>query len=134
MDRNLETKLYQKYPDIFRDINEPPNKSLMHFGLEIENGWYDLIDALCESLEDIATTLGVQVVAAQVKEKFGGLRFYYYLEGDGDFATIDNIVQRAENASYSICELCGKPGKLRGRYYKKTLCQKHHKERNFHVA
>jgi hypothetical protein len=39
----------------------------------------------------------------QVKEKFGGLRFYY----NGGNSYIDGMVSLAENQSYKTCELCG---------------------------
>lgn len=39
----------------------------------------------------------------QIKEKFGGLRFYYH-GGDDD---IDGMVSLAESISYKICENCG---------------------------
>jgi len=44
-----------------------------------------------------------QVVAVQVKEKFGGLRFYYY----GGDEYIRGMVSLAESLSYRICEECG---------------------------
>lgn len=44
-----------------------------------------------------------QVVAEQVKEKFGGLRYYY----SGGDATIDGMVQMAELLSNRTCEVCG---------------------------
>lgn len=39
----------------------------------------------------------------QIKEKFGGLRFYF--TGGDDY--IDGLVSMAENLSYHICEICG---------------------------
>jgi hypothetical protein len=39
----------------------------------------------------------------QIKEKFGGLRFYY--SGGDDY--IDGMVAMAESMSYDICETCG---------------------------
>jgi hypothetical protein len=39
----------------------------------------------------------------QIKEKFGGLRFYY----NGGDDTIDGMVRLAESLSYQICEYCG---------------------------
>jgi hypothetical protein len=47
-----------------------------------------------------------QVVATQVKEKFGGLRFYY--TGGDDY--IRGLVDFAETMSYQICEECGAQG------------------------
>jgi len=44
-----------------------------------------------------------QVVANQVKEKFGGLRFYY----SGGDEVINGMVIQAENLSLQICEKCG---------------------------
>ena len=43
------------------------------------------------------------VVASQVKEKFGGLRFYV----DGGDDTVHAYIDFAENLSYYICESCG---------------------------
>ena len=43
------------------------------------------------------------ITITQIKEKFGGLRFYY----DGGDDTIDGMVCLAESLSYRICEECG---------------------------
>jgi hypothetical protein len=45
-----------------------------------------------------------QVVADQVKEKFGTLRFYYH----GGDETIGGYIRMAEHLSTNICETCGK--------------------------
>jgi hypothetical protein len=65
-----------------------------------------------------------QVVATQVKEKFGGLRFYY--TGGDDHIT--GIVTMAELMSERTCEECGDPGQLYTNGWHKTLCVKHAKE------
>ena len=49
----------------------------------------------------------------QIKEKFGGLRFY----ADTDMSDL-------EAASYEICEECGSPGEARADGWVKTLCDK----------
>ena len=59
-----------------------------------------------------------QVVAIQVKEKYGGLRFYY--SGGDDY--IHGIVAMAENLSDITCEQCGKPGKQNKEGWIVTLC------------
>jgi hypothetical protein len=62
-----------------------------------------------------------QVVAIQVKEKFGTLRFYF---GGGDAYT-DGIVSMAESMSGRTCEVCGAPGTgTKGRWIR-TLCEEH---------
>lgn len=62
-----------------------------------------------------------QVVAVQVKEKFGTLRFYY--DGGDDY--IRGIVSMAESMSAVTCEECGVPGKQRGGGWIQTLCDAH---------
>ena len=62
-----------------------------------------------------------QVVVAQVKEKFGTLRFYY----DGGDDIIDGMVRMAESMSGVTCEECGKPGHQRGGGWIVTLCDEH---------
>lgn len=62
-----------------------------------------------------------QVVAAQVKEKFGGLRFYY----DGGDEYISGLSAMAESMSYVTCETCGKPGKSTNTGWIKTVCEEH---------
>ena len=60
-----------------------------------------------------------QVVAEQVKEKFGGLRFYY--RGGDD--VIDGMLQMAESMSYVTCEECGSPAKSTTGGWIVTMCQ-----------
>jgi len=68
-----------------------------------------------------------QVVATQVKEKFGGLRFYY--TGGDDY--INGVVAMAELMSERTCEECGDPGQLYIKGWHKTLCVKHAKEQGY---
>jgi hypothetical protein len=50
MKPDLEEKLFAKYPAIFEGRTLGPKESLMCFGLAVGDGWYNIIDALCESL------------------------------------------------------------------------------------
>ena len=60
-----------------------------------------------------------QVVAEQVKEKFGGLRFYY--RGGDEY--ISGLVRMAESMSYVTCEECGSPTKSTTGGWIVTMCQ-----------
>lgn len=62
-----------------------------------------------------------QVVASQVKEKFGTLRFYYY--GGDDYCR--GVESMADAMSCVTCETCGKPGKIRRGGWIRTLCDEH---------
>ena len=59
-----------------------------------------------------------QLVAAQVKEKFGTLRFY----SDGGDSYIRGVLSMMERMSSITCESCGNPGKTRNGGWLTTLC------------
>jgi hypothetical protein len=60
-------------------------------------------------------------VASQVKEKFGGLRFYVQAATDKHY----NYISFAESMSYRTCEECGAPGKTYTDGWHRTLCDIH---------
>jgi hypothetical protein len=115
--------LVAKYPMIFQATTHKQEHMEM-FGFECGDGWFDLIDKLCEELMIYSEQNPIHPVpvATQVKEKFGTLRFYV------DQATNDQylIISAAEHKSEEICERCGEPGTLDdSRSWIKTLCDKH---------
>lgn len=61
---------------------------------------------------------------AQIKEKFGGLRFYY----DGGDDQISGMVTMAEVWAGRTCETCGNLGKQRSGGWIRTLCDQHEAE------
>jgi hypothetical protein len=82
---------------------------------EVGLGWFPLIKDLITDLIE----LGWNKEVCQVKEKFGGLRFYI----NAATSEAHKRISQAEIESMSICEVTGKPGKLRtdiGWY--RTLC------------
>ena len=104
MKEELDKKLVEKYPKIFADRHKSKMETAMCWGFECNDGWYDLIDNLCESIQNYIDSNDIpQFVASQVKEKFGGLRFY----GDGGDNYIDGMISFAEDLSYKTCEKCG---------------------------
>jgi hypothetical protein len=60
----------------------------------------------------------------QIKEKFGGLRFYY----DGGDDEISGMVRMAESWAGKSCETCGNKGSQRGGGWIRTLCDEHEAE------
>lgn len=85
-------------------------------------GWTPLLNSLVTDLFD----LGWDGCLDQVKEKYGGLRFYIGGSTDEIFDRID----KAETDSLKICETCGKPGKLwTGWWWLITHCEECNKKR-----
>jgi len=120
MKPELQKKLLEKYPKIFVQKSLPPSQSLMCFGIECGDGWFNLIDRLCAYLQwGIDKEDELQIEAVQVKEKFGGLRFYIGGASDKQH----EVISFAEYLSNSICEWCGRPGKQEGGGWVITLCK-----------
>jgi len=128
MDAKLQNKLYEKYPKIFRGKDSSIQLSFMPWGICTENGWYWLIDELCSALQwDTDYNKQPQIVATQVKEKFGTLRFYTQGESERQWG----MIALAQSMSVRICEVCGatKSVKLCGKMWVKTLCERCHTKR-----
>lgn len=126
MKKELDDKLVKDYPNLFRERYLSPQQTCMYWGFP-GDGWYNLIDGIGKKLKE--NDLEDKVVADQVKEKFGGLRFYWHLaeetEGsiyDEAFNRAKEIINKAEEKSYITCEDCGGDGKRRGMGYIVTLC------------
>lgn len=69
----------------------------------------------------------IDVVAVQVKEKYGTLRFY--IHGGNEY--VDGLVQMATAMSSVTCEVCGSVGKIRNGPWIRTLCDEHAKEQGY---
>lgn len=110
MREELEKKLIEKYPELFRGKDKPPTESLMCFGCECDDGWFDIINRACGLIANHIKHRPEcpPVEFMQIKEKFGGLRLYYY-GGDEYVAGVCNM---AESMSYSVCEVTGERGQL----------------------
>lgn len=130
MNKELEIELVKKYPKILQDYKGDPMKTCMAWGMEFDDGWKDLIDKCLHKLQyfcDLVSSKGepMQVVAAQLKEKYGTLSFYFNGEGGKreDWDIIDDIITQTERRSAQVCEVSGEYGELchRGGWYK-TLC------------
>lgn len=166
MSPDKEAAIFARYPEIFRDRTKPMTESCMHWGLETGDGWENIIVGLCEAIDhpweggantkEDGSDAGLsykfpQVVATQVKSKYGTLRFYYDLEYSPEFeeqaklfpktaaalrhhflSYIDGAIGMAEAMSAITCEETGRPGELcvRGGWYK-TLCPEEAKKQGF---
>jgi len=108
MRKELDEKLCAKYPKIFVNRHGDMRTTCMCWGFACGDGWYWLIDRLCSNLQwntDKNNRDGKypQVVASQVKEKFGGLCFYVESATPEQYA----VISFAETLSNYTCEVCG---------------------------
>lgn len=123
MKPELDEALCTKYPEIFRDRNGDMRTTAMCWGFECGDGWYDLLDTLCQELMDLSKEVDPPhiPVATQVKEKYGTLRFYINGGTDAQW----DAISRAGDRSGKTCEACGKPGKVTGSGWFYSACPEH---------
>lgn len=127
MKAELQKKLFDKYPKIFRQKDLSMQETCMCWGIETGDGWYDLIDLLCwklQSMTDMNDHLPErfpQIEATQVKEKFGTLRFYT----GGASEWQDGVIDFAESISAKTCDICGKAGTLNRNGWIACRCPEH---------
>lgn len=133
MNTKLQQKLFKKYPKIFKRNNKKPQTPFDMFGIECGDGWYWLIDKVCDSIQNYTDFHNEydkkycesknqieQFITIQLKEKFSSGRWYY----SGGDARIEGFIDLFEKLTYHICEDCGTNlniGHTKG--WIKTLCK-----------
>lgn len=114
MKAELNEQLKSKYPKILT------GGRFRYF--EVGDGWYELLDEALGKIQSRVDESGCpQVVADQIKEKFGTLRFY---KSGGDDACKEFITE-AEGKSAKTCDTCGKPGAMVRGSWIRVACQDH---------
>jgi hypothetical protein len=138
MRKELNEKLCKAFPYLYReiDVHHAHLERADHFYFECGDGWYDLLykcsarierEIIAIMIENPAIPFTELPVAAQVKEKFGTLRFYVSWNSNPE---IDAAVREAEEASEITCEDCGRLGDLLDDGWWRTLCNICEAERN----
>ena len=139
MKQELEDKLYKQYPWL---------RPIDGFGMDIGDGWYNIIDTLAGYI-DMAIKFENDCVEKykrdqllgktgnwtwkprdhlyefptvhQIKNKMGGLRFYATTPA-GTRYEFNGATHFAESISFTICEECGNKGHERDNAFIQTLC------------
>lgn len=124
MKQELEQKLYEQYPELFKQ-RELGYHSPMAFGIAVGDGWHDIINCLCTSIYQYVYMKRRDDPEykfpefAQIKEKFGDLRIYLDRSNDAVYA----MVSMAEMLSSRTCEDCGNKGEKTDTSWVRTLCK-----------
>jgi hypothetical protein len=125
MRKELEQRLVERWPRWFNTQGDFRLTAMVR-GFEHGDGWFDILWRLCEDLEPLVAEFeqasSSQFEVLQVKEKFGGLRFYVNCRRN---EAIRQRIGIAADESFRTCEICGQPGTLREARCIKTLCDEH---------
>jgi len=133
MNKNNTTILFNEFPNLYADRNKGYDKTQMQ-SFAVDDGWFDIIYSLSQKLEheiikykrDNPNASADDIPRAfQVKEKFGGLRFY--MDGKST-KEMNEAISEAEQKADKTCERCSSGGQIvkNGRGWVKTLCSNCH--------
>jgi hypothetical protein len=141
MKLELEQQLVSKYPELFKQYGGNPQETCLAFGIECGDGWYNIIDTLCDAIQSevkwinrLWSHFNYSCTAVQVKEKYGSLRFYYeftYATGlsNEDFRHLTSSMDRiggmttlAEKISAITCENCGDKCEREDAPFPRAIC------------
>ena len=126
MNAALERTILAAHPRLYRNLR-PRFDDGQHF--ECGDGWGLILEELSTGLDPYAATDGVMIT--QVKQKLGSLTVYVELDGHdwSERAELSEYIDRWKNLasekSNCTCEVCGAPGKMRGRPFRfmQALCE-----------
>lgn len=128
----------ERFPILFQNKDKPMTETCMCWGIECPIGWYYILEQLCTELEysnmESVAKWGMAIVAEQVKEKFGTLRFYFDIRNVDFTGKIDfehkndtlndvtdkivydhldmfaqHLINEAERMTEDTCANCGEP-------------------------
>lgn len=128
-----KSDIMDKYPLLYSDKDKSMQVTAMCWGLEVGEGWLPMIDEMSAKIEAeiqqwIKDNPGAEFHprASQVKEKYGGLRFYMMTSTD----KMEEIISEYEALSETICDECGKPGEIKGGGWLVCNCDECYNKRN----
>ena len=115
-----EKELMEKFPDL-HSKDESGKVVAPSCGTSCPVGWQPLVTLLCKEIDsyikcpryqknpetnELETSYPKPLTIVQIKEKFGGLRFY----ADGGDAVVCGMIRFAEAVSFTVCQNSGNPG------------------------
>ena len=126
MNAELERTILTAHLRLYRNL-KPRFDDGQHF--ECGDGWGKIFEGLSIRLDPYAATDGLMIT--QVKQKLGSLTVYVEVDGDDRsekaelLESVDRWRKLASEESNRTCEICGAPGRIRGRPFRfiQTLCE-----------
>ena len=86
----------------------------------VRAGWWTILDTYIPQI--LAIDPEAQI---EVKEKFGTLRIWVGSETIDDWGVFSPFIEAAEEASKTVCQICGEPGYCRpNKGWIQTLCDR----------
>ena len=97
MEKDWKLELQEAFPFMRQNNVEEEHNIYKHWGFQCSGGWHGLLRECCEAIVARYAENGIALdeidfEPAQIKEKFGTLRFYYgYTDAPCGIAAFDNL-------------------------------------------
>jgi hypothetical protein len=117
MKKELERNLQARFPRFFRDLYGDPRETCMAYGCDFDDGWYPIVERLCEALNLVAPP---EFKFRTVTRKFGVMLIY----ASGGNEETERLIRQAGEQSLRVCEACGETEGVTSRG--RTLCESCH--------
>lgn len=128
MDQVLSDRLIVAFPRLYQRWQGRDMRQVWRTRQDFEcgNGWFALLWQLSAQLDTLIAALPTvdqdAYAPTNIKEKFGGLRFYLTKRTP----EMDRAIRQAEGESIRTCEQCGMPGmRLKQDQLILTRCPEH---------
>ncbi|MEK6885154.1 MAG: hypothetical protein AABY22_36320 [Nanoarchaeota archaeon] len=123
MKKELELKLEQDFPYLFKDLYGDKTKTCIGRGIECGDGWEPIIRRVCFWLDlyHSDSSIAQSIYFTQIKEKFGKLRIYI----NQNYKIVHELIFFYESISIFVCDVCGQPGELKYGNLVRTRCDLH---------
>lgn len=116
MENDLLSRWRTQYPELFKEC----------FEVWLPQGWISVVEKRLPIIEAIRVRTGLSVEIAQIKEKFGGLRFYLDFIHESIYDEVSKLVDEMEKEAEKTCEYCGQNNDVttsaNGGYWIRTRC------------
>jgi hypothetical protein len=120
--------LIKDFSHLYRNCREGSQSSML-YGFAVGDGWFQILYELSAKIDERARSMGIKPgderypSADQVKEKFGGLRFYMMCP---DHKIYEDLIRTATSKALHTCEHCGRPGKMIDDGWYSVRCERCH--------
>ena len=145
MNKSFENYLGNKYIFMNRDnlLKICPNSIYARYGLEVNKGWFDILECTCQRVSEILTKYSLSqnsFILLQCKQKFGKLKIYWELSEEDSApakSEIKAVIREAYEQAFKTCEFCGTSNEsvgLRQESWVYTLCDDCHQKKTAKIA
>ena len=104
MDSQKTNELYERFPHLYRERLAPLESSKMGWGLQCDDGWYNIIHKMSKRIAAISSDDEFAPAITEVSRNEDGT---LYVEARNLSPPVADLIEAAKEQSRITCEVCG---------------------------